>query len=119
MQGLYAIILLVISNAFMTLAWYGQLKFDWFKGKPLVIIVVASWLIALAEYAFMIPANRIGYQGTGGPFTLLQLKILQEVITLVIFVLFSFIFFKSEPLRFNHLWAALFLILAVYFTFKK
>ncbi len=119
MKGLYTILFLVLSNSFMTIAWYGQLKFKWFEGKPLFIIIIVSWLIALAEYAFMIPANRIGYIGTGGPFSLLQLKVLQEVITLVVFVGFTSVFFKTEDLRFNHLIGAAFLIAAVYFMFKK
>lgn len=119
MKGLYAILLLILSNAFMTVAWYGQLRFKWFEGKPLFIIIVVSWLIALAEYAFMIPANRIAYQGNGGPFTLLQLKVIQEIITLIVFVGFSTIFFKQDSLRLNHLIGAGFLVLAVYFIFKK
>ncbi|MEG1607218.1 MAG: DMT family protein [Mucinivorans sp.] len=119
MQGLWAILLLVVSNTFMTFAWYGQLKFSWFVGKPLVLIILVSWMIALAEYSFMIPANRLGYQGTGGPFSLLQLKVIQEVVTLVVFVVFSTLFFRSEPIRLNHLYGAIFLILAVYFIFKK
>lgn len=119
MQGLYAILLLVISNSFMTLAWYGQLKFKFFQGMPLWGIILVSWGIALAEYAFMIPANRLGFEGTGGPFTLLQLKVIQEVVTLIIFALFTTLFFKTEALRLNHLLGALFLVLAVYFMFKK
>lgn len=111
--------LLVISNSFMTLAWYGQLKFKFFQGMPLWGIILVSWGIALAEYAFMIPANRLGFEGTGGPFTLLQLKVIQEVVTLIIFALFTTLFFKTEALRLNHLLGALFLVLAVYFMFKK
>lgn len=122
MKGLYTILLLVVSNVFMTLAWYGQLKFKEVKvldNLPLMAVVAISWGIAFFEYCFMIPANRIGFQGMGGPFSLLELKVLQEVITLVIFVLFTTIFFKSEPLRFNHLIGGIFLVLAVYFIFKK
>lgn len=122
MQGFYAILLLVVSNVFMTFAWYGQLKFKEFKGfdtLPLFAIILISWGIAFFEYCFMIPANRIGYVGTGGPFSLLQLKVIQEVITLLVFVVFSTLFFKSEPLRMNHLIGSGFLVLAVYFIFKK
>lgn len=119
MKGFYTILLLILSNAFMTLAWYGQLRFKWFEGKPLFILILVSWLIALAEYIFMIPANRLGFQGTGGPFTLMQLKVIQEVITLVVFVVFTTVFFKSEEFRSNHLIGAFFLIAAVYFMFKK
>lgn len=122
MKAFYTILLLIVSNAFMTMAWYGQLKFKEFKGfdnLPLYSIIFISWGIAFFEYCFMIPANRIGYEGTGGPFSLLQLKVIQEVVTLLIFVVFSTLFFKSEPLRFNHLLGGFFLVLAVYFIFKK
>lgn len=122
MQGVYTILLLIVSNIFMTLAWYGQLKFKEMHGLnnlTLFTVILISWGIAFFEYCFMIPANRIGYVGTGGPFSLLQLKVIQEVITLCVFVIFSTLFFKSEPLRVNHLIGAAFLILAVYFIFKK
>lgn len=122
MKAFYTILLLIVSNAFMTLAWYGQLKFKDIKGldnMPLYWIIGISWGIAFFEYCFMIPANRIGYVGTGGPFSLLQLKVIQEVVTLLVFVVFSTLFFKSEPFRLNHLLGALFLVLAVYFIFKK
>lgn len=122
MQGFYSILLLIISNVFMTLAWYGQLKFKEMKGfdnLPLFGIIMISWGIAFFEYCCMIPANRIGYIGNGGPFSLLQLKIIQEVITLCVFMIFTLLFFRSEPLRINHLIGALFLVLAVYFIFKK
>lgn len=122
MQGFYAILLLIVSNIFMTFAWYGQLRFKTLGGSehtPLMLIIVISWGVAFFEYCFMIPANRMGYIGTGGPFSLLQLKVIQEVITLSVFVVFSTIFFKHEPLRMNHLIGAIFLVLAVYFIFKK
>ena len=121
-KGIITIVLLCISNAFMTLAWYGHLKFSewsWFSKVGLVGFVLISWGIALFEYAFQVPANRIGFQGNGGPFTLLQLKVLQEVITLVVFALFALFFFKTETFKWNHILAFLFLILAVYFMFKK
>ena len=116
--------LLVVANGFMTMAWYGHLKLREWRGAeaaqmPLMVIVVLSWGVAFFEYCFQVPANRIGYEGNGGPFSLLQLKILQEVITLVVFVVFSTLFFKNETLRVNHLVGFLFLILAVYFIFKK
>ncbi len=85
----------------------------------LISIILLSWGIALFEYFFMIPANRIGYKGNGGPFSLFQLKVIQEVITLLVFVLFSIIFFKTESFRLNHVIAFVFLILAVYFVFKR
>lgn len=122
MQGVYSILLLIVSNIFMTFAWYGQLKLkevNGFNNLPMFSIILLSWGVAFFEYCFMIPANRMGYIGTGGPFTLLQLKIIQEVITLCVFVIFSTLFFRNEPLRFNHLLGAIFLVLAVYFIFKK
>jgi len=114
--------MLVISNVFMTFAWYGHLKmreFKWFDALPLFVIILISWGIALFEYCFQVPANRIGFSGNGGPFTLLQLKVIQEVITLVVFVVFSMIAFKNETFRWNHFVGFMLLILAVYFIFKK
>ncbi|MDE6499108.1 MAG: DMT family protein [Rikenella sp.] len=119
MKGIAAIVLLVFSNVFMTLAWYGQLRFRFFQGLSLWGIVFVSWGIALLEYCLMIPANRIGFEGTGGPFSLLQLKVIQEVLSLLVFALFTTLFFKTEALRLNHLYGAIFLVLAVYFMFKK
>ena len=114
--------LLVISNGFMTLAWYGHLKFGADKMLPkwgLFGIIAISWLIAFFEYCFQVPANRIGSNLHGGPFSLIQLKVIQEVITLLIFVVFSAVFFKTESFRMNHLIAFVFLVLAVYFVFKN
>lgn len=114
--------LLVISNIFMTFAWYGHLKFkemEWFGNLGLPAIILISWGIALFEYCFQVPANRIGFSENGGPFNLWQLKVLQEVITLVVFTVFTTIIFKNEHFRVNHFIGFLFLILAVYFIFKK
>lgn len=122
MKAFYTIILLILSNAFMTLAWYGHLKFaewKWFNKLGLIAIVLISWGIALFEYFFQVPANKIGFKGNGGPFTLLQLKVIQEVITLVVFVAFSMIAFKNETFKWNHAIGFLFLVLAVYFIFRK
>ena len=122
MRGLWTIILLILSNTFMTLAWYGHLKFKemkWFENLGFISIVLISWGIALFEYFFQVPANRIGYEGNGGPFSLLQLKVLQEVITLVVFSAFIFLFFKNETLKLNHLISFVFIVLAVYFAYKK
>ncbi|MDD3721031.1 MAG: DMT family protein [Lutibacter sp.] len=122
MKGVLTIVLLILSNSFMTLAWYGHLKFTewkWFNKLGLISIVLISWGIALFEYFFQVPANRIGFRGNGGPFSLLQLKLIQEVITLVVFAAFSLIAFKTETFRLNHIIAFLLLILAVYFMFKK
>lgn len=121
MKAFYTIALLVGSNIFMTFAWYGHLKFkeyDWGKGLGLFAMILISWGLAFFEYCLQVPANRIGSRELGGPFTLIQLKILQEAITLVVFVIFSFVFFKHEPLRWNHALAMLFVIAAVYLVFK-
>ena len=122
MKGYFTIGLLILSNIFMTLAWYGHLKFKelkWFENAGLITIVLISWGLALFEYCFLVPANKIGYQGNGGPFSLMQLKVIQEVITLIIFVIFSLLFFKNETLRWNHIVGMCFLVLAVYFIFKR
>ena len=122
MKGALTIGLLILSNIFMTLAWYGHLKFKelkWFENAGLITIIFISWGLALFEYFFQVPANKIGYQENGGPFSLMQLKVIQEVITLIIFVLFSLLFFKNETLRWNHFVGMFFLVLAVYFIFKR
>lgn len=106
----------------MTFAWYGHLKFKemkWSQNLPLLTIILISWGIALFEYLLQVPANRIGFKNYGGPFSLVELKVIQEVITLVVFVLFSLVFFKTETFRWNHAIGFFFLVLAVYFIFKK
>ena len=121
-KAIITIVLLVVSNTFMTFAWYGHLKFkemNWFNNLGLVSIVLISWGIALFEYSFQVPANRIGFQGNDGPFNLWQLKVIQEVITVIVFSFFTIVFFKNEHFRLNHLIGFVFLILAVYFIFKK
>ena len=123
MKPFYTIGLLIISNMFMTFAWYGHLKmkqeFSWFASLPLIAVVAFGWLIAFFEYLFQVPANRIGFVGNGGPFTLMQLKVIQEVITLIVFTIFTTVFFKGESLHWNHLAACVCLVLAVYFVFMK
>jgi len=122
MKSVYTIILLILSNTFMTLAWYGHLKFKemtWSQNLGLVSIILISWGIALFEYTLQVPANRIGFRENGGPFSLVELKVIQEVITLTVFVIFSVLFFKNETFRLNHLIGFIFLVLAVYFIFKK
>jgi len=122
MKGLYTIGLLILSNAFMTLAWYGHLRFremEWSKSLGLFSIILISWGIALFEYMLQVPANRIGFRDHGGPFTLVELKVLQEVITLTVFVIFSLVFFKNETFRLNHLIGFILMTGAVYFIFKK
>ncbi|MBL7890666.1 MAG: DMT family protein [Bacteroidia bacterium] len=122
MRGLWTIVLLILSNTFMTFAWYGHLKFKemkWFENLGLISVVLISWGIALFEYFFQVPANRLGFRENGGPFSLVELKVIQEAITLVVFVAFTLVFFKNEELKWNHLLGFVFLILAVYFIFKK
>ncbi len=121
MKSVITISLLVVSNVFMTLAWYGHLKFSqytWFSKLSLIAVIGISWGIAFFEYLVQVPANKIGYQGNGGPFNIWQLKVLQEVITLIVFTIFSYLAFK-ETLKWNHFVGFIFLILAVYFIFKK
>ena len=122
MRGLKTIIFLVISNTFMTFAWYGHLKFkeyDWGKNLGLFAIIMISWGLAFFEYTFQVPANRIGFKENGGPFTLVQLKTIQEAITLTVFMVFSIVFFKSEKLAWNHLVGFGLIVLAVFVIFKK
>ncbi|MBZ0180396.1 MAG: DMT family protein [Melioribacteraceae bacterium] len=122
MSGILVILLLVASNTFMTFAWYGHLKFKEipsFSNLGLFTIVLISWGVAFFEYCFQVPANRIGYNGNGGSFSLVELKVIQEVITLTVFTVFSLLLFKTETFRMNHLIGFIFLILAVYFIFKK
>ena len=123
MQGAITIVLLILSNVFMTFAWYGHLKmkqqFSWFDSLPLLGVIAFSWSIALLEYCFQVPANRIGFRENGGPFSLIQLKVIQEVITLVIFMIFSSMAFKTESFKWNHALACVLLVCAVYLVFKK
>lgn len=123
MKALYTILLLIVSNVFMTFAWYGHLKmkqeYSWFAALPLIGVIAFSWSIAFFEYAFQIPANRIGFIGNGGPFSLMQLKVIQEVVTLIIFTIFTTVLFKGESLHWNHFAAFVCLVLAVYFVFYK
>ena len=105
------IVLLVLSNIFMTVAWYGHLKT--MGDKPLITVILVSWGIAFFEYLLQVPANRIGFRHM----TLPQLKVMQEVITMCVFVAFSYYYMK-QPLRTDFLWAGLCLVGAVYFTFR-
>lgn len=119
-RGLLTIGLLIISNAFMTLAWYGHIAFkSKFERLGIAAIVMISWGIALFEYSFMVPANRMGSIQYNGPFSIWELKVIQEVISLSVFALFALVFMKSETLRWNHLAGFLCIILAVYFIFRK
>ena len=114
--------MLVFSNVLMTFAWYGHLKLSEMKistGWPLIVIILLSWGIAFFEYCLLVPANRIGFSGNGGPFNLLQLKVIQEVISLTVFSLIVMFIFKGQPLQWNHLAAFACLVLAVFFVFLK
>lgn len=120
MSALYTILLLVASNIFMTLAWYGHLRLSqtgvtthW----PLFGVILLSWGIALLEYCFQVPANRLGFVGNGGPFSLLQLRVIQEVISLVVFAIVAQLLFQGQALHWNHLVAFSLLVAAVYFVF--
>lgn len=121
-NAIVTILLLVGSNIFMTLAWYGHLKLSQMNistSWPLWGVILFSWLIALAEYSLQVPANKIGFVGNGGPFTLMQLKVIQEVISLIVFTVIAGVLFQGEELHWNHAAAFACLILAVYFVFMK
>jgi uncharacterized protein len=121
-KAVACISLLVISNFFMTFAWYGHLQFKkWnlFQSSGLVTLILISWLIALFEYIFMVPGNRFGHESTGGPFNLVELKVIQEVISLVVFTLCTVFIFRSDKLQWNHAVGFAFLLLAVFFVFRK
>lgn len=115
-RALQTIFLLIASNTFMTIAWYGHLKF---KNVGMIVAVLISWGIALVEYSLMVPANKIGSNLNDGPFNMFQLKIIQEVVSITVFVAFTLLFFKTDTLRWNHIIGFLFLIIAVFFFFKK
>lgn len=122
MKPFYTIALLIGSNIFMTLAWYGHLKFkeyEWGKSLGLFAVILISWGMAFFEYCLQVPANRIGSQEYGGPFTLVQLKIIQEAITLIVFMVFSLLFFKHEAMKWNHYAAIAMIFGAVYLVFKE
>ena len=121
MQGVYAILLLVCSNVFMTIAWYGHLKLQqtgvsshW----PLIGVILFSWGIALFEYMCQVPANRLGIIDNGGPFSLIQLKVIQEVVSLIVFTVIATVMFKGESFHWNHVAAFFCLVAAGYFCFK-
>ena len=120
--ALSTVLLLIVSNVFMTLAWYGHLKLQatgTSSSWPLYVVILMSWGIALFEYCFQVPANRLGSAELGGPFTIWQLKVIQEVVSLVVFTLFVVLFMKGDSLKWNHLAGFACLVLAVYFIFRK
>lgn len=122
MNGLYTILLLIGSNIFMTFAWYAHLKLQQehiSNNWPLIGVIVFSWAIAFVEYCMAVPANRIGFVGNGGPFSLVQLKVIQEVVSLIVFTIIATVLFQGESLHWNHLVAFLLLVAAVYFVFMK
>ena len=120
LKGFYTIGMLIISNIVMTLAWYGHLKLQQMKitdGWPLIAVILLSWVIAFFEYSVMVPANRLGFDGNGGPFSLIQLKVIQEAVNLVVFMIVATLIFKGVPFHWNHGAAFCCLIAAVYFAF--
>ncbi len=122
MKALYTVLLLITSNIFMTMAWYGHLKLQEMKitsGWPLILVILFSWGIAFFEYCAQVPANRIGFADNGGPFNLIQLKVIQEVISLTVFSVIVTLMFKNEALQWNHFVAFFLLIMAVFFVFLK
>jgi uncharacterized protein len=122
MNGLYTILLLILSNVFMTFAWYGHLRLQQTGASsnwPLLGVIVFSWAIAFFEYCCQVPANRIGFEGNGGPFSLVQLKVVQECISLIVFAIIANILFREQGLHWNHFLAFIFIICAVYLVFMK
>lgn len=122
MKGVLTILLLICSNVFMTFAWYGHLKLQEMKisdSWPLILVILFSWGLAFFEYLAQVPANRIGFNGNGGPFNLIQLKVIQEVISLTVFTVVVMVLFKGQSLQWNHFVAFGLLILAVFFVFLK
>lgn len=122
MNGLFSILLLILSNIFMTFAWYGHLKLQEERistAWPLILIILFSWGIALFEYMCQVPANRLGFIGNSGPFSLIQLKVIQEVISLIVFTVITTLLFKGETFHWNHIAACFCLVAAVYLVFLK
>ena len=122
MNGFWTVLMLVFSNVFMTFAWYGHLKLAEMKistGWPLIVVILFSWGIAFFEYCLTVPANRIGFQANGGPFSLIQLKVIQEVVSLTIFTIVVMFLFKGESVQWNHVVSFACLVAAVFFAFLK
>jgi uncharacterized protein len=121
-QGILSVFLLIISNVFMTLAWYGHLQFkkiSWLSALGLAGVILISWGIAFFEYLFQVPANRLGHESNGGPFNLVELKVIQEVVSLTVFTIMAVYVFKTDKFQWNYLVGFFFLVLAVIFIFKK
>lgn len=116
------VFLLLLANVFMTLAWYGHLKLNQMgisSNWPLIAVILFSWGIAFVEYSFQVPANKIGFVENGGPYSLLQLKVIQEALSILVFCVIANILFQGEKIAWNHLAAFGCLILAVIFVFWK
>ena len=121
-RGIATVLLLCVSNIFMTFAWYGHLKLQEMKisdGWPLILVILFSWGLAFFEYCAQVPANRIGFAENGGPFNIVQLKVIQEVVSLTVFTLAVAVLFKGQSLQWNHFVAFGLLIAAVFFVFLK
>lgn len=119
-QGIFTVLLLIGSNVFMTIAWYGHLRLQQMgvtSSWPLIAVIAASWAIAFFEYCLMVPANKLGFADNGGPFSLIQLKVIQEVISLTVFTVIASLIFQGQQLHWNHAVAFVCLIAAVYFAF--
>ena len=122
MKTIYTITLLILSNIFMTLAWYGHLQFKNFtlmKTLGLFAVIMISWGLAFFEYIFQVPANKIGYKENGGPFSMFELKTIQEAVSLMVFALMTTFVFKTEKMGWNHLVGFLLIVVAVFVIFKK
>ena len=122
MTGIYTLLLLILSNVFMTLAWYGHLKLQQngvSSNWPLIGVILFSWGVAFFEYCCQVPANRIGFEGNGGPFSLVQLKVIQGCVSLLVFAIVIHLLFGNQSLHWNHAVAFLCLVAAVYFTFME
>jgi uncharacterized protein (DUF486 family) len=122
MSGFYTILLLIMSNIFMTMAWYGHLRLQQSgvsSNWPLIGVIVFAWCIAFLEYCCQVPANRIGFEGNGGPFSLVQLKVIQECVSLIVFAIIANILFQGQQLHWNHWLAFLLIVCAVYLAFMK
>ena len=121
-NGIYTIVLLFVSNIFMTLAWYGHLRLQQSgisSNWPLIGVIAFSWGIAFFEYCLQVPANRLGFSDNGGPFSLVQLKVIQECVSLIVFTIIANVLFQGQALHWNHAAAFLCLVAAVYFVFMK
>lgn len=123
LRAIGTILLLVLSNVFMTFAWYGNFKlremYPSFRDWPLFCVILISWGMAFFEYMIAVPANRLGHMDTGGPYNLIQLKVIQEAVSLIVFTIVVSLVFKGESLHWNHFVSFFLIVLAVFFAFLK